>query len=201
MLPAALERLIAELSRLPGIGRRSAERIALDLLAHAPQRPEALATALRSLAAEVGRCERCHYFSENGVCPFCDNTARRRETLYVVETATDAIAFDKAGGGRGLFHILGGRLSPLRGVSPGDLHIAALFQRLKDHPEIEEVVLATSPSVEGEATAIFLAREIAPSGIRLSRIGRGVPMGGALEQTDPETLRLSLEGRRPVDLS
>lgn len=195
MLPKSVENLMAELGRLPGIGRRSAERMAFDLLARSPERPLALARALEAMVSQVAACPRCFYFSEGGVCPLCSDPRREASLLCVVESSLDVAAFDRVGGVRPLYHVLGGRLSPLRDVTPADLHITELLARAR--AGIAEVIIATSPTVEGEATAVYLAGELAPLGVRTTRIGRGVPMGGSLEHSDAETLRLSLEMRRP----
>jgi recombination protein RecR len=194
LIPKAVEHVIAELSKLPGIGRRSAERLAFDLLNRAPERPAALADALARLAEGIAPCTTCFFYAEDGVCPICSDPRRDAQLLCVVETPMDVTAFDRVGGMRPLFHVLGGRLSPLKGITPDDLHIDALLDRIREG--IEEVILATSPTVEGEATALYLASVIGPLGARMTRIGRGIPMGGSLEHADAETLRLSLETRR-----
>ena len=195
MLPKSVENLMAELGRLPGVGRRSAERMAFDLLARSPARPLALARALENMVAQVAACPCCFYFAEGGVCPLCTDPRRDAAILCVVETSLDVAAFDRVAGVRPRFHVLGGRLSPLRDIAPADLHIGELLSRVRSG--VGEVILATSPTGEGEATAVFLAGELAPLGVRTTRIGRGVPMGGSLEHSDVETLRLSLEMRRP----
>lgn len=194
MIPKAVEHVIAELSKLPGIGRRSAERLAFDLLNRAPERPAALADALHRLAEGIAPCSTCFFYAEDGVCPICTDPRRDAHLICVVETPMDVTAFDRVGGMRPLFHVLGGRLSPLKGITPDDLHVDALLNRIREG--IEEVILATSPTVEGEATALYLASVIGPLGARMTRIGRGIPMGGSLEHADAETLRLSLETRR-----
>lgn len=194
LIPKAVEHVIAELSKLPGIGRRSAERLAFDLLNRAPERPAALADALARLAEGIAPCTTCFFYAEDGVCPICSDPRRDGHLICVVETPMDVTAFDRVGGMRPLFHVLGGRLSPLKGITPDDLHIDALVDRLREG--VEEVILATSPTVEGEATALYLASVIGPLGVRMTRIGRGIPMGGSLEHADSETLRLSLETRR-----
>jgi recombination protein RecR len=197
LLPPVVDRLIAELAKLPGIGRRSAERIAFDLVARSPDRPTALATVLMGMAESVRPCPECHLLTEGGRCSVCSDPARDRATLCVVETYADAIAFDRAVSGKPLFHVLGGRLSPLKGVTPSDLCVDQLLSRLDG--SVRELILATSPSIEGDATAHYIAQEAAGRVARISRIGRGVPTGGSLEHADSETLRFSVESRRPFD--
>jgi recombination protein RecR len=200
LLPRALELVMAELGKLPGIGRRSAERMAFALLNAGQDRCEALEKSIGRLIEEVGICPQCGFFTDDGVCPIDADAHRDRTLLCVVEDAMDVVAFERAGGYRGLYHVLGGVLSPLKGVSPEDLRIALLFERL-EHADsrIEEVILATSPSVEGDATAVYLAREMAALGLRITRLGRGLPMGGSLEHADGGTLRMAFEGRRSMD--
>lgn len=197
-LPRALETLIGELGKLPGIGRRSAERIAFALLMGRPEQARALAEALAALHADVGTCPRCGYFTELQRCPLCDDPGRDAHLLCVVEHALDVVAFERAGGYRGLYHVLGGALSPLKGVTPEDLALDTLGRRLADG-DVQEVILATSPSVEGDVTALYINDMVAArEGIVVTRIGRGIPMGGSLELADGGTLRMALEGRRTL---
>ena len=196
-LPRALENLIAELGKLPGVGRRSAERIAFALLTGSADQCGALAGVLAALHEEVGTCERCGYFTENSVCPHCDSPARDTHLLCVVEQPLDVVAFERAGGYKGMYHVLGGALSPLKGVTPDDLRMGELVRRLEEG-EYTEIILATSPSVEGDVTALFISEHIARDDLSITRIGRGVPMGGSLEFADSGTLRMALEGRRKM---
>jgi recombination protein RecR len=199
LLPRALELVMTELGKLPGIGRRSAERMAFALLIAGSERCDALEKAVERLSEEVGVCPECGFFTDGGVCPIDSDPLRDRSLLCVVEDAMDVVAFERAGGYRGLYQVLGGMLSPLKGVSPEDLRIAHLFDRLeRSDSRIEEVILATSPSVEGDATAVYLAREMASLNVRLTRLGRGLPMGGSLEHADGGTLRMAFEGRRAM---
>lgn len=197
-LPRALEALIVELGKLPGVGRRSAERMAFAVLGAPADQADSLAAALRRVHDEVGLCQRCGAYTDAGRCHVCDDPGRDGSMLCVVETPLDVVSFERAGGFRGLYHVLGGVLSPLKGVTPDDLRFGELDRRLAGG-EIREVILATSPGVEGDATAIYTTQRLAPRGLRLTRIGRGLPMGGSLEHADGGTLRLALEGRRPVD--
>ena len=172
--------------------------MAFSLLVGDPERSRVLAETIARLRDEIGTCPTCGYFTELGSCPICEETARDRTILCVVERDMDVIAFERAGGFRGLYHVLGGVLSPLKGVTPDDLRIDGLLRRVRGG-EVEELILATSPSVEGDATALYLSGELEASGVRITRIGRGVPMGGALDLADSGTLRLALEGRRTFD--
>ncbi len=196
-LPLPIERLIAEFARFPGVGRRSAERMALDLVTAAPGRVGGLMDALRAVENEVALCERCGYFSSGGECLVCSQQ-RQREILLVVEKPLDVVAFEKAGGFRGGYHVLGGHLSPLKGIGPAMLRLDSLFERLAN-PEVSELILATSPSVEGDATALYIARHAERDGLAVTRLGRGMPMGASLEFADSGTLRMALEGRRSLD--
>ena len=194
MIPAAVEALVAQLARFPGVGRRSAERMAFDLLSGGPERQEAFRLALERLA-EVSLCPSCGFFAEHGRCLICDSRRPDRHQLLVVERPMDVIAFEKAAGYGGLYHVLGGHLSPLKGITPDKLRFAPLIERASD-PSVTELILATTPTVEGDATALYVAGLVERPGLAISRLGRGVPMGGSLEFSDSGTLRLALEGRR-----
>lgn len=197
-LPAALQQLIGELGKLPGVGRRSAERMAFALLASEAEEVAPLAGALVRLHEEVGLCDVCGYYTDRGICPVCADPRRDDSLLCVVDMPVDVIAFERTGGFSGRYHVLGGVLSPLKGIGPSDLNIAALQRRLREGG-VAEIILANSPSVEGDATAHYLAQVLAREGVAFTRIGRGVPMGGSLDLTDSGTLRLALEGRRAID--
>jgi recombination protein RecR len=196
-LPAPLERLIGEMSRLPGIGRKGAERLVLHLATQPADRLLALEEALAAVREQIGTCPTCGYFSVAGECSLCCDK-RQSDTILVVEGVLDVVAFERGGSYRGLYHVLGGHLSPLRGITPDDLRIAELIDRLADGT-VREVIMATSPSVEGEATALYLSRELERPGLVITRLGRGLPMGGALHHTDAATLRLAVEARRKID--
>jgi len=193
---SAVESAILELSRLPGIGRKTAQRLTFFLLKSGRAEVERLAAALVELKTRVRFCERCFNVSEGEVCEICLNPKRDAHVLCVVEEANDVLVLDKTGEYRGLYHVLGGALSPLDGIGPDDLHIAALMKRLGG--EVEEVIVATNPTAEGEATAVYLAKLIRPLGVRVTRIARGVPMGGDLEFTDEVTLGRALQNRMPM---
>jgi recombination protein RecR len=199
-LPKALERLVVEFAKLPGVGRRGAERMAFGLLSAPRERAADLGAALDALREQVGLCPVCGYFTDCDVCPVCGDASRDDSVLCVVEDPLDVVAFEKAGGFRGRYHVLGGVLSPLKGVGPDRLRLGALGERLDSaEPPVTELILATSPSVEGDATALWIARHFEHPGLSITRIGRGVPVGGSLEHADGGTLRLALDGRRPVD--
>lgn len=190
----SVERLITELSRLPGIGRKSAARLAFHILKLSKEEANGLAEAIRVVKEKVGFCSICCNISESDPCRVCTDPKRRRDVICVVEEVADAAALDKAEGFNGQFHVLGGRLSPLSGIGPDDLNIRQLLERMK--PEVTEVILATNPNVEGEATATYLSRLLKPLGVRVSRIARGLPVGSDLEYADAMTLSRALEGRQ-----
>lgn len=196
-LPRSVETLVRELSRFPGIGRRSAERIAFDLIGAPPERRDALSAAIGAIGTVIGVCPDCGYFTEDGRCLVC-LPERHQDTILVVEKQMEILAIDKAGGYRGLYHVLGGHLSPLKGIGPADLRIEELLHRLATLP-VRELILALEPSVEGDATSLYLAREVEREGLRITRLGRGVPMGSSLEFSDAGTLRLALDGRRTLE--
>ncbi|MDZ7290382.1 MAG: recombination mediator RecR [candidate division KSB1 bacterium] len=189
----AVEVAIAALSKLPGIGRRTAQRLVFFLLKSPRAEVEALAAALVALKEKVRNCSRCYNITEQDPCPICTNPQRDGRIICVVEEANDVLAIEKTGEFRGFYHVLGGALSPLDGIGPDDLKVRELLSRL--HSGVEEVILATNPTAEGEATAIYLANLIRPLGLRLSRIARGIPVGGDLEYADEVTLTRAMEGR------
>lgn len=190
----SVERLITELSRLPGIGRKSAARLAFHILKLTKEEANDLAEAIRVVKEKVGFCSVCCNISESDPCRICTDPRRRRDVICVVEDVADAAALDKAEGFSGLFHVLVGRLSPLNGIGPDDLNIRQLLGRLT--PEVTEIILATNPNVEGEATATYLSRLLKPLGVKVSRIARGLPVGSDLEYADAMTLSRALEGRQ-----
>jgi recombination protein RecR len=197
--PRALERVIRELSRLPTIGRRSAQRLAFHLLKSPAADAQQLAEALAALHAGVGYCPQCFYFTESGLCGICTDPTRDRRIICVVEEPQDAAALEKSGSYTGLYHILLGRLSPLQGVTPEDLRIKELMARLEAQPRaVEEVILATNPNVDGDATALYLHRLIEPTGLKVTRLGLGLSIGSSLDSSDELTLQRAFEGRRSL---
>lgn len=194
MIPA-LEELLSALSRLPGIGRRSAERIAFYLVAK-PEEAERLMRALAGLN-KVGRCPRCHGFSEGGLCPICRDPKRDQKTICVVARPWEIEQIERTGEYHGLYHVLGGLLSPTSGVGPEDLTLSHLAQRVKEE-ETEEVILALEPKLEGDLTAMHILRLLKPLGVKVSQIAHGIPVGRDLEAADELTLGRALKGRIPL---
>jgi recombination protein RecR len=196
-LPAPLQRLVAELSRLPGIGEKSATRLAFFLLRSDAEHARALSEAIAALKNNIRLCSRCLAFTEQEPCALCDDPRRTDEMLCVVEDPSDTIAMERAGDFRGRYHVLHGTLAPLDGIGPEQLKVAELLARLREG-RVREVILATNPTVEGEATALYLAKLIKPSGVKVTRIAHGLPMGGDVEYADGVTLSRALEGRREM---
>ncbi len=196
-LPAPIALLTAALSRLPGIGPRSAERLALHVVQLDPTQVRTLAEALIQARERIVRCERCGALTESQPCPICGDDRRDATLLCVVERALDILSLEKSGTFKGRYHVLGGKLSPLNGVGPDDLRIAALEARLQ--PEgVQEVILALGSDVEGDATSHYLAKRLAPAGVRMTRLAQGLPAGSGLEFADELTLSRALEGRRAL---
>lgn len=193
----AIDELASELARLPGIGRKTALRLTYHLLKQPPAQCRRLAEALVGLTERVRTCEVCFNLTEAPRCPLCSDPRRDGNTICAVEEAADIGAIERAGEFRGVYHVLGGRISPLDGVGPGDLTIAALVDRVRTGT-VTEVILATNPSMEGEATAIHLQRQLAPTGVRITRIARGLPVGGDLEYADGVTIAQALSARREM---
>jgi recombination protein RecR len=193
-LAPPIERVIHELTKLPGIGRKTAQRLALHLLRVPRQEAEGLARAILTVREKVRRCRDCFNFSDGELCPICADARRDRTLLCVVQDPGNLLALERAGAFRGLYHILGGALSPLKNTGPDDLTIRELLERVRSGA-FQEVVLATNPDVEGDATAVYLARALKPLQVRVTRLAQGVPAGGDLEYTDALTLKRALEGR------
>jgi recombination protein RecR len=193
-----LELLVEELKKLPSVGQKSAQRLAMYLLKAPKEEALRLADAIRVVKERVGICGVCGNFSEQDPCLICNDPQRDPTVLCVVEQAVDVLALERTAHFRGRYHVLGGALSPLDGTHPEDLRIQSLLRRLQEGA-IREVILATNPNVAGEATALYLSRLLAPLGIKVTRIARGVPMGSDLEYSDLVTLARALEGRREID--
>ena len=189
-----ISRLISELGSLPGIGTKSAQRLAFHILDMPNERVEKLTAAITDAKAGVKYCSRCFCLTDREICPICSNPNRDPKTVMVVETTRDMAAYERIGKYNGLYHVLNGVISPMLGIGPGDIKIRELLLRLQQE-EIEEVVIATNSSVEGEATAMYLSKLIKPAGIKVSRIANGIPVGGDLEYIDEVTLLRALEGR------
>jgi recombination protein RecR len=196
-LPVPLRRLVEQLSRLPGIGEKSATRLAFFLLRSDDAYPQALAEAIAALKREIRLCSQCLGFTEQEPCGLCSDPRRTGEVLCVVEDPADILAIERAGDFHGRYHVLHGTLAPLDGIGPEQLKVAELLARLRDGT-VREIILATNPTVEGEATALYLAKLVKPSGVRVTRIAHGLPMGGDVEYADSVTLSRALEGRREM---
>ena len=195
MYEGPIQELIDELGRLPGIGPKSAQRIAFYLLQTDKADVEKLAQALVTVAEKVRFCDVCFNIAEETTCRICRDPRRDRSVICVVEESKDVAAIERTREFRGLYHVLGGAISPIDHVGPGDLHIAELLRRLQDST-VTEVILATDPNLEGEATATFIARMLVPTGITVSRLASGLPVGGDLEYADEVTLGRAFQGRR-----
>jgi len=194
----AVQELIDELGRLPGVGPKSAQRIAFHLLAQDPADVERLVTALTEVKARVRFCTTCGNVAEQDQCRICRDPRRDLTQVCVVEESKDVVAIERTREFRGRYHVLGGAISPIDGVGPDDLRIRELMTRLADGT-ITEVIIATDPNLEGEATAAFLARTLRPMGLRVTRLASGLPVGGDLEYADEVTLGRAFEGRRLLD--
>lgn len=197
LLPDAIAKLIAALGELPGIGPRSAERLALYLVQAPPDLSRQLAQAVLAARERIQTCRICGALTETQPCPICADDRRDAACVCVVERPVDILLIEKAGGFRGRYHVLGGKLSPLNGVEPEDLRIGELEDRLGREP-VREVILALPTDVEGDATSHYLARRLAPRGLKVTRLAHGLPAGTGLEFADELTLSRALEGRQPV---
>ena len=194
-LPEPLERLIQELSRLPGIGPKTAQRLAFHLLRVDRVRADSLAEALLDVKARIGYCERCYNIAEGPLCAICSSPRRDGSVLCVVESAFDVLAIERTAEFSGLYFVLHGVISPIDGVGPEQIHVHQLIDRVKGE-EVAEVIVATDADIEGEATAVYLQRALAPLGVRVTRPAHGLPVGGDLEYADELTLARAMAGRR-----
>ncbi|MDP9347668.1 MAG: recombination mediator RecR [Gemmatimonadota bacterium] len=195
---SVIDDLAGELSRLPGIGRKTALRLTFHLLKAPSEDAQRLARAILAVCEKVRACTRCGNLTEHELCAICQSPRRDPGTLCVVEEASDISAIERTGEYRGVYHVLGGHLSPLDGVGPGELSITPLLERVSAPGTVREVVLATNPSVEGEATALYLHKLLVPFGVRVTRIARGLPVGGDLEYADGVTIAEALNARREL---
>ncbi len=192
-----LDRLVFELAKLPGVGRKTAQRLALHFLKAGREDAAALASALVDLKDKARPCRVCNNITEEELCDICRSSKRDTRRILVVEEISDLMAIEATGEYSGLYHVLMGALSPVDGVGPDDTKVAGLVERVKQGG-VDEVILATNPNLKGEATALYITRQLKPLGVKLTRIAYGVPMGGVLEYADTGTLIKSLEGRREV---
>lgn len=197
MLPDALDKVATLLSRFPGVGRRTAQRWAFFLLTEPESFSEELETSLRQLREHVHFCERCYHLSQESLCKICRDPLRDAQLLCIVENIPDLMAIERTHAFDGHYHVLHGALAPLKGIGPDKLHLDSLESRIED-AAIREIIVATSAGVEGEATALYLARRLAHTGVTLSRIAMGIPVGGELEYLDDHTLSRAITGRLPL---
>ncbi|OLC02486.1 MAG: recombination protein RecR [Gemmatimonadetes bacterium 13_1_40CM_4_69_8] len=195
---SAIEDLVTELSRLPGIGRKTAQRLTFHLLKQPAENAERLAQAIRRVREQVIACGTCGNLTDEDPCAICRDPRRDTALLCVVEEATDVAAIERAARFRGRYHVLGGRLSPLDGLGPEALHLERLLARVGNGSGVREVIVATNPSMEGEVTATYLQQVLRSTGVRVTRIARGLPMGGDLEYADGVTIAQALEARRDM---
>ncbi|MDQ4149553.1 MAG: recombination mediator RecR [Actinomycetota bacterium] len=197
MLAGPAQDLIDEFAKLPGIGPKSAQRLAFYLLKTEAGVAQRLAKAIVAMKENVRFCSRCFNFATGDVCDYCEDARRDGAVICVVEEPPDIVSVEKTGEFKGRYHVLGGAISPIEGVGPEDLHIHELLTRIsEDH--VQEVIVATNPNIEGEATAMYLARLLQPTGVRVTRIASGLPVGGDLEYADEVTLGRALQGRRDL---
>jgi len=192
-----MSRLIDELKKLPGIGSKSAQRLAFHILRSSEDDAEALASAVRDVKANLRLCSICNNITDVDPCVYCSNPTRNQKLVCVVEEPTNIATVEKTRHYNGVYHVLHGSISPLHGVGPEQLRIANLISRVS-HGEIEEIILATNPTVEGEATATYLAQQLKRHGLRITRIAMGIPVGSDLDYTDEVTMLKAMEGRREV---
>ena len=194
MYSGPINKLISELAGLPGIGDKSAQRLAFHLINMPVAKVERLANSIVEAKQKVRYCACCYTLTDNEVCPVCQNEKRDKATIMVVENSRDLAAYEKTGKYQGVYHVLHGAISPMIGIGPNDIKLKELIERLKDD-KIKEVIIATNSSLEGETTAMYISKLIKPTGVRVTRIASGVPVGGDLECIDEVTLLRALEGR------
>lgn len=194
---AALEKLVEQFEKLPGIGHKTAGRLAYYILSRSDAEAKAFADAITQAKEKIKYCSCCRNLTENELCNLCSDTSRDRSVICVVEDPRDVMAFERTREYNGLYHVLHGAISPLDGIGPDNLHIKELMSRLSDN-EVKEIIMATNPTVEGEATASYLSRLIRPMGIKVTRLAYGIPVGGDLEYADEITLSRALEGRSEI---
>jgi recombination protein RecR len=196
-LPDPINELVEQLRKLPGVGAKGAQRLAFHILKHPREEAERLCDAIRGVKERVTYCSVCNNITDSDPCVYCRHPSRDQRVICVVEEAQNVSVVEKTGGFKGAYHVLMGVLSPLHGVGPDDLKIKGLLGRVAEG-HVEEVILATSPTVEGEATALYLARLLKPLGVRVTRIAMGIPVGSDLEYADEVTMTRAMEGRREV---
>ena len=191
-----ITKLIEQFSRLPGIGPKSAQRLAFHLINMPKEQVRELADTMIDARENVRYCSQCYTLTDQEICPICSNAKRNQKTIMVVETTRDLAAYEKTGKYEGVYHVLHGAISPMLGIGPGDIKLKELMERLRG--DVDEVIIATNSSLEGETTAMYISKLIKPTGIKVSRIASGVPVGGDLEYIDEVTLLRALEGRTEI---
>ena len=196
-MASPIEKLVHALSQLPGVGEKTATRLAFFILKQRPEYAKELAGALQELHDQVSFCSLCQTLTQENPCSLCRDSRRDQNVIMVVETPQDLLALERSGTYRGLYHVLHGVLSPLEGVGPEDLKISQLLGRVKNG-SIQEIILGTNPNVEGEATSLYLFKLLSPLGLKITQLASGMPVGGGIEYLDAMTLRRALEGRREV---
>lgn len=196
--PKPLNKLINELSKLSGIGGKTAQRLAFHILALEESEATALANSIVNAKRSLHYCSVCGNLTDTDPCEICSDESRDRTKVCVVETPQDVIAMERIREFKGLYHVLHGAISPVEGIGPNDINLKSLITRLQQHDEIDEIIVATNPNIEGEATAMYIARLLKPSGIKVTRIAHGIPVGGDLEYADEVTLLKAMEGRREI---
>lgn len=194
-----LEKAVGEFSKLPGIGRKTALRLVLHVLRQPVGEAEALADAVLHVRKDIKYCSVCHNISDDDVCPICADARRDRSTICVVENVQDVMAIENTQQYNGLYHVLGGVISPMDGVGPGDLQIESLVQRVKDNDDVKEIILALSSTMEGDTTNFYIHRQLAPLHVKVTMIARGISVGNDLEYTDEVTLGRSIVNRTLMD--
>ncbi len=194
----SLDVLAEQFARLPGIGRKTAQRLAYAVLQYEPEEIAAFAAAMTDAKEKIHRCPICQNLTDRDLCPICADERRDRRVICVVEDARAVVAFERVRSFRGVYHVLGGLISPMKGITPDSLCLRELLARLQDD-SMEEIILATGATAEGEATAMYIARLLQPLGIKVTRLAHGIPFGGELEYADEITLSRALEGRRDID--
>lgn len=195
LIPKSVQNLIEELAKLPGVGPRTAERLTFYLLRGEPAATQQFGEAVINLRKEVSQCQKCFNLADQSICYICSRSDREQNVVAVVEEPLDVVAIEKTGLYKGLYHVLGGVISPLEGIGPDKLQIKSLVDRVNSQG-VKEVILATNPSTEGETTALYIRKQLEPAGVKLTRLARGLPVGGDLEYADQITLGRALQGRQ-----
>lgn len=198
-IPKTIQDLIDEFAKMPGIGPKTASRLVFYLISRPKDEADKLGQAVINVFNNLQKCDICKNISDSKVCVICSDKNRDEHIIAVVEHPLDVVALEKTGEYNGLYHVLGGSISPVEGIGPDDIYIQDLFNRLKNNNKIKEIILATNPNLEGEATAMYIQQKIGETKIKLTRIARGLPIGGDLEYADEMTLGKAIEGRREID--